>query len=430
MKVSVIVPCYNVEEYLRDCLDSLLAQSHADFEVVCIDDGSNDSTGSILTEYASRDSRIVVHRQANAGLSAARNAGMELARGEYVIFVDSDDKLRPETLSELVDIAGREDIDHIAFLAEAFPHDEESAKTMAAQLASFGRFYDIPDLPEFRCPQQGAELMVNLQEKAHFIMSVPLRMMRLSMLRENGLQFPVGIIHEDNIFTVNAMLAAKRAVSLPSRYYLRRVRAGSIMTSSGQTLKRLIGHACTLVTHLEKLLLHPANEMEIRALTMFLKTTTVSHCLWQNSNLSDEELREMKPALLKVSPPALHPFVEAVVCPVVEQFRGVYAKLAREQERFAARGKEISGFKKQVKEITVDKDRYVSRVADLEKQLKALKVDMEKQLKTMRTDIEKERRKVQLCNAEVVSLKSSQAYRTGMFVTWPFRRMFRLIKKM
>ena len=417
MKVSVIVPCYNVEEYLRDCLDSLLSQTYADFEVVCIDDGSKDSTGSILTEYANRDNRIVVHRQANAGLSAARNAGMELAQGEYVVFVDSDDKLRTETLAELVDIAEKEDLDHVAFLAEVFAHDDTVVESMAKQIESFNRFYDIPDLPEFRQPQPGAELMLRLQEKSHFIMATPLRMMKLSMLRENGLQFPVGIIHEDNIFTVNAMLAAKRAVSLPNRYYLRRVRAGSIMTSSGQTLKRLIGHTCTLTTHLEKLLLHPANETEIRALTMFLKTTTVRHCLWQNSNLSDDELREMKPALLKVSPPALRPFVEAVVCPVVEQFRGVYAKLAREQERFAARGKEISGFKKQVKEITADKDRYVSRVADLEKQLKALKAD-----------VENERRKVQLCNAEVASLKSSYAYRTGMFVTWPMRKVFRAIK--
>ena len=98
---SVIVPVYNVEKYLHRCVDSILAQSYSDFEVLLVDDGSIDKSGVICDDYALKDNRIRVFHQANAGVSAARNKGIDEAKGEYVVFVDSDDYLKLEKLNNL-----------------------------------------------------------------------------------------------------------------------------------------------------------------------------------------------------------------------------------------------------------------------------------------------------------------------------------------
>ena len=90
-KVSVIVPVYNAEKYLQECVDSILRQTLADLELILVDDGSTDSSPAICDRYAEQDARVKVIRQANAGLSAARNRGIEVAAGEWVAFVDSDD---------------------------------------------------------------------------------------------------------------------------------------------------------------------------------------------------------------------------------------------------------------------------------------------------------------------------------------------------
>ena len=90
-KISIIVPVYNVEKYLHECIESILSQTFVEYEVLLVDDGSTDSSGVICDEYAQKDVRIKAYHKSNGGLSAARNTGIELARGEYVIFLDSDD---------------------------------------------------------------------------------------------------------------------------------------------------------------------------------------------------------------------------------------------------------------------------------------------------------------------------------------------------
>ena len=90
-KVSIIIPVYNVERYLRQCLDSAMNQTLRDIEIICVDDGSTDGSGRILDEYASVDSRFVIVHQANGGLSDARNSGITRATGDFIVFLDSDD---------------------------------------------------------------------------------------------------------------------------------------------------------------------------------------------------------------------------------------------------------------------------------------------------------------------------------------------------
>ena len=100
--ISVIVPVYNVAEYLSRCVDSILAQSYENLQIILVDDGSTDDSGKICEEYAKKDARIQVIHQNNGGLSSARNAGLDLASGEYIGFVDSDDWIEPEMYAEML----------------------------------------------------------------------------------------------------------------------------------------------------------------------------------------------------------------------------------------------------------------------------------------------------------------------------------------
>lgn len=104
---SIIIPVYNVASYLRECLDSVLAQTFTDWEAICVDDGSTDGSGAALDEYADRDNRFKVIHQQNGGVSAARNAALEVAVGEWITFLDSDDKIDAERLNVLSFIANK-----------------------------------------------------------------------------------------------------------------------------------------------------------------------------------------------------------------------------------------------------------------------------------------------------------------------------------
>lgn len=110
-KVSVVIPVYNVERYVSDCLDSILAQTLSDVEIICVNDGSTDDSAAILRDYAQRDARILVLEQENQGLAGARNSGLDAATGEYVLFLDSDDWAEPTMIEEVYTRCVQDDAD-------------------------------------------------------------------------------------------------------------------------------------------------------------------------------------------------------------------------------------------------------------------------------------------------------------------------------
>lgn len=112
-KVSIIVPVYNVEQYLPKCLDSIVNQTYENIEIICVNDGSPDNSAEILSSYAERDSRIKIVTKENGGLSSARNAGVKVATGEYIVFVDSDDWIDVRTIETAVNVAENEGFDMV-----------------------------------------------------------------------------------------------------------------------------------------------------------------------------------------------------------------------------------------------------------------------------------------------------------------------------
>lgn len=141
IKISIIVPVYNGEKYIQECIDSLLKQTYNNIEIIIIDDGSTDSTNTILKKYEECESRVVVIRQENQGTSAARNAGLKVAQGEFVTFVDSDDYLLPDCIERIVEaIANSSQVSLVVWNSMTFGDGDEIRSNAGDQIFT-GRDY-------------------------------------------------------------------------------------------------------------------------------------------------------------------------------------------------------------------------------------------------------------------------------------------------
>jgi glycosyltransferase involved in cell wall biosynthesis len=232
-KVSVIIPVYNVEKYLGECLDSVLRQTLKDIEIICVNDGSTDGSAKMLAEYAAKDPRIRIITQANAGLSAARNAGMDAACGKYIYFLDSDDYIKDDAMAKCFSICERDGLDQLSFNCECLFEDKSMDIELLRKKA---KSYLLPsELSD--TVLTGAEALERLRDLKCFCVCVPFRMMRLECLRNAGLRFMPGIIHEDDLFTPVSLCEALRVELIQDALYIRRFRPSSIVTARGSEAK-------------------------------------------------------------------------------------------------------------------------------------------------------------------------------------------------
>lgn len=151
-KVSIVIPVFNVEKYLKECLDSLVNQTLKDIEIICIDDGSTDDSFNILVEYAEKDKRIVIFQQGNKGAACARNCGLSIATGEYISFLDSDDIFSLNLFEKVVHKAELYGSDIVIFKAVSFDTNSNKKAIMNDNISKFYKTYsncfsyvDIPD---------------------------------------------------------------------------------------------------------------------------------------------------------------------------------------------------------------------------------------------------------------------------------------------
>ena len=230
--VSVIIPAYNAEKYIEETLDSLIAQSlkNVNFEAICINDGSTDSTPNILERYANKDERFIVLSQENVGRSIARNAGIEKAKGKYVLFLDSDDLLAPNTLEVLVQACEKDNLDIVYFNAEPFLHTTKGEALDANLQKQFKRFERDYKRTHTYPVLDGKDMMTKMWKNKEYLSSACFQMTKLSHIQKYNLHFIPGIIHEDNAYTFQAILQAKHVGYIPEEFYLRRVHENSTMT--------------------------------------------------------------------------------------------------------------------------------------------------------------------------------------------------------
>lgn len=201
-KVSIIVPVYNTEKFLEKCLNSLIGQTLQDIEIVCVNDGSTDNSLKILTDYANKDSRIIIINQENKMQGAARNAGTAVATGEYIGFVDSDDWVDLDYFEKLYNTAKKYDMD-IALATNVRVKNDNLKKRLDIKEEKV--YSDLQSKIDV-CEQWKNECPTN-------------KIYRLSMLREKHIKWPEMMYCEDKLFTMKAIYFANGIVTVPDTYY-------------------------------------------------------------------------------------------------------------------------------------------------------------------------------------------------------------------
>ena len=226
VKVSIGIPIYNVEEYLRECLDSIMNQTFKNFEVIMVDDGSTDNSFNICQEFAARDSRFKLIHQANIGVAGARNTCLKHMKGEYISWVDSDDKVEPNYLERLLEVQAETQAD----LVDGYNYSFKDGMRYYYDLTHISPTLDAVEISK-------EELFLRLLEGFRIVLWGNLAKKELYQ----GVYFITGKNYEDNGTRFKLYFRANKIVILPEPLYgYRGGRKGSIMTNknTSETLKK------------------------------------------------------------------------------------------------------------------------------------------------------------------------------------------------
>ncbi|CDB77645.1 glycosyltransferase [Blautia sp. CAG:237] len=226
VKVTVIIPFYNVENYLRECLESVTTQTFQNLEILCVDNASTDRSLDIAEKFAQKDPRICILREEAPGASAARNRALEKASGKYIYFLDSDDILKQKTLEFCVAMAEQEELDMVLFSAEEFYENESLQRDQKQFSGYYNRYGDYSGC------MTGKEFFAKAVSYGEYKPAVYLCLMRRDILEKKGIRFIEGIVCEDNIFTIQCLTEAKKVRYVNGNFYRRRLREKSVMTGS------------------------------------------------------------------------------------------------------------------------------------------------------------------------------------------------------
>ena len=223
-KVSVIIPVYNVDKYLSKCLDSVIAQTCSDIEIICVNDGSTDNSAQILSEYSNRDSRIKMITKPNGGLFSARHVGMVSAAGEYLLFVDSDDWIEKTLVEKTLNKITETGADVVIF----------GAYSVKGKSVSKG-MYSVNKIPaKFK------ERILSLKDYENNLFAFPptawCKLYRRKFVEDNNIRFQEIKDGEDQLFYLHTMLTAKSVYILDENfYYYVKNRAGAITSDTRKT---------------------------------------------------------------------------------------------------------------------------------------------------------------------------------------------------
>ena len=212
--ISVIIPAYNVERYLDDCLKSVTCQTYDNLEIIIVDDGSTDGTASICDKWAEKDSRIIVFHNPNDGLSIARNKGLEVAKGQYISFIDSDDYFEPDAIESLYETAKFNDADLVVAQGRKVTETGE----LIEQGGNDGTQKAISE----------EDFWKRYSDNLYYIV-IWSKLYKASLFE--NIRFPVGVINEDVEVSRLTAAAAENIVSLNKCIYNYRIRNGSITRS-------------------------------------------------------------------------------------------------------------------------------------------------------------------------------------------------------
>ncbi len=222
-KVSIIVPVYNVENYVEKCICSIISQTYKNIEIIIINDGSTDNSKQICEKYASKDNRIKFFNKENEGLATTRNYGIEKASGEFILFVDSDDYIEKDAVEILLAKIKEKNLDVV--IGNAIVEGSKKIKP-----------YLIRKKSENEKVMSGIEYLIERNKKDYFCVCVWISMYKKQFILQNNLFFKDGILHEDEEWTPRVMLKANRVedINLEFYHYIK-YREDSILNNKNKT---------------------------------------------------------------------------------------------------------------------------------------------------------------------------------------------------
>lgn len=259
IKISIVVPVYNVEKHIKKCIDSLLEQNFDDYEIIIVNDGTRDNSMDYVRQVQKKTDKIIIYEQENAGLSAARNSGIRLARGKYILFCDSDDALVQNCLLKLYNEMEANNLDLLIYDAELRYENEKS---------THDNLYNRPNICEDII--SGKEMLSSLLKDGYFLASSCLYIVQREILIKNGLRFEEGILHEDELFTPILLLYSQRVKHKNWMIYQRYIREGSIMTGRN-LVKRMMGLKIVILKLIDYTNYNKLDKVEIYSLRVLIK---------------------------------------------------------------------------------------------------------------------------------------------------------------
>ena len=237
--ISIIVPTYNVEKYIRTCIESILAQTYRNVEVIIVNDGSTDQSLAVISDLICSHHNVKVINQKNQGLSVARNTGIDVATGKYITFVDADDKIMPGFVSSLYQIA-----------------DKTGADIVRGSFRDFNGNIPKDWAPDFNVPTNCGTIVLDQFLSSNISFVVWSSIYRLDFINSNHIRFTPGILLEDGDFTTRAYMLAKLVATSPEPNYAYRIRQGSILaTNNAQKMslseEKVISQFISMLKHEE-----------------------------------------------------------------------------------------------------------------------------------------------------------------------------------
>ena len=360
-KVSVIIPIYNSEKYLLECLNSVSNQYLKDIEIICINDGSVDKTPQILDNYGNKDSRVKIIKQKNKGVGAARNSGLSVATGTYVQFLDSDDMLEPKTLEYAVQQMEEKNLDVFYFDARAIFESAQLEKEKSSYKTYYHRENHYQDV------RTGSQLFTEWIKDGGFRPNGNLQMIRRDFLLQSGVKFIPGIVQEDNAFTAEVMLHARRVCHENKPLYIRRVRSDSIMTKPQAFINAYGYFRCSMA--MEKYFFDSAISEDTRSALQIFCESLLKNMERIYRNISEIEKEKIQTLPEEEKAAMLY------LCWYNEQAVKNRAEMNKKASELRALKEKKEILAKQYHKVSEDKKRLQMKLDSLEKHQEMLKAD-------------------------------------------------------
>jgi glycosyltransferase involved in cell wall biosynthesis len=429
IKISLIIPVYNAEKYLKECIESVQNQTFTDIEIICIDDGSTDSSKEIIKTYGKEDSRIQYFYQENQGPGPARNKGIKEASGEYISFLDSDDLLKKDTLDTTYKLAIEENLDLVLFNGTPIYESKDIEKKHKVYTDYYKRKNTYEEV------LLGEELLTKQVNNSDFLPHVGFQLIKKTLIINND-NFFIEALHEDNIFTIKNFLFAERVFHINKEFYIRRLRENSIMTSE-MTVRNVHGYFLCIIE-----LLNLTKEKDFKPKTLSTITRLIKGLQQGGTKI-----------LINLERNKIEEYIKNLSGEEALLFRLFFDEINKKIKQMKEDKKKIKTLETQVEEDKKKIKTLETQVEEDKKKIKTLEKQIEEDSKIIKknnTKLKEQNEKISkleftitnqnemilqykektnLLKDQLKTIQSSRTYQIGKIITFIPRKIKSIIKK-